>query len=325
MRAVVCSAYGSPDVLRPADAPQPRPGARDVLVRVHATAVTAADTMMRRGTPLVGRVFLGLRRPRQPITGTGFAGVVAEVGGDVRGFVPGDEVLGETGTRFGANAEYVTVPYDGVLVAKPPSVSFAEAAPLTDGALTAWSFLRDVVTLERGDRILVVGASGSVGSAAVQLARHLGARVTGVCGPAHVELVRSLGAEEVVDRSREDVTALPGPFDVVFDAVGASSFARCRHLLAPRGTYLSPVLGLRLLAAMLLTVRGRGRRARFSATGLRKARDLRPLLEELTGLLAAGTLRTVVDRTYVLEQVPEAHRYVERGHKAGNVVAMPVG
>ncbi len=320
MKAAACTGYGSPAVLRVEDVPAPVPQHNEVRVKVRASSVTAADTMMRRGTPAYARLFLGVTRPKHRIPGTGFAGVVDAIGPDVQQYEQADAVFGETGARFGANAEYVCVPEDGVLAAMPSSTSFEEAAPICDGALTALHFLRDLGGLRSGQRVLVNGATGSLGAAAIQIARNADAQVTAVCSTRGIDLAKSLGAAHVVDYATTDFTSARDVYDIIFDAVGKSSFARCRSALRDEGAYLSPVLSLRLLFEMLWTKRIGNRRARFSATGLRPAAELRPMLGELKAMLEAGRLRSVIDRRYSLGQIAEAHRYVDTGRKQGNVV-----
>ncbi len=332
MKAIVCTGYGTPDVLKFMEIERPIPKPDELLIKVRATTVTTADTMMRRGIPFYGRIFIGLRRPKHPVPGTGFAGDVEAVGREVKNFKAGDTVFGETGVKFGANAEFVCVPENGVLAKKPANVSYEQAAPVCDGALTALNFLKNLAGIHngngsrpRGKSILINGASGGIGSAAVQLAEHFGTEVTGVSSSANLEMVRTLGAEKVIDYTREDFTASGTTYDVVFDTIGKTSFRACGNALKPGGLYLSPVLGLPLLLQMLWTSRigKQGKQAKFSATGLRPVSELRGLLTELTGLLQAGKIKSVIDRRYPLEEIPDAHRYVEGGHKKGNVVILP--
>lgn len=302
------------------EAAKPAPGANEVLVKINVASVTAADTMMRKGAPFYARLFLGLKRPRRPIPGTGFAGVIEALGKEVKQFKIGDRVFGETGVNLGAYAEYVCVPATGVLDNMPENMTDEEAAPICDGPLTALSFLKDVGKIQGGQKVLVNGAAGSLGSAAVQIARYLGAEVTGVCSTSNLEFVRSLGADKVIDYTETDFTQAEDAYDIIFDTVGKSSFSRCKGVLRENGVYLSPVLKLPLLFQMIWTSRFERKKARFSATGLRPGEELRGLLKELESLYAKGRLRTVIDRCYPLERTAEAHRYVDTGHKRGNVV-----
>ncbi|MEO1410516.1 MAG: NAD(P)-dependent alcohol dehydrogenase [Bacteroidota bacterium] len=323
MKAIAITGYGSPQVLQVREFAQPQPQADEILVQIRATPVTAADTLMRRGVPRFARLFLGWRRPKQVIPGTCFAGVVSATGRDVRRFRVGDAVFGLTTLHFSANAEYVCVPEDGVVVEKPTNLSFAEAATAGDGALTSLNFLRELAQVRPGQKVLINGASGSLGTAAVQLAKHLGAEVTGVCSTRNVALVQSLGADAVIDYTEVDFTKTRSTYDVIFDTIGKSSFARCQEALRPKGQYLSPVLRLPLLLRMLWTRWWGAKRARFAATGLLPEPQLRAMLHDLKGLYESGQLRAVIDQRYPLGAVVEAHRYVDTGRKRGNVVLLP--
>jgi NADPH:quinone reductase-like Zn-dependent oxidoreductase len=314
MKAVVYSVYGSPDVIGITETAKPVPGDGDVLIRVRATTVTAADCLMRKGEPLWGRIILGIRRPRRPTLGIELAGDVESVGKNVRRFRPGDQVFGFTGLRLGAHAEYARMPEKGSLAVMPHNTTYAEAAAAVDGATTAYYFLKQKARLRSGQKVLVNGASGSIGTYAVQLAKHFGADVTGVCGTGNVELVRSLGADRVIDYSTEDFTAGDEKYDVIFDTVGKSSFSRCKGVLTENGCYL-PTTGLHNNVLMAWTSIWRGRRV---VTGMSVEKN--EALSFFKDLIEAGGLRIVIDRHYSLDEIAEAHRYVETGHKRGNVV-----
>jgi NADPH:quinone reductase-like Zn-dependent oxidoreductase len=319
MRAVVHDRYGPPEVLHIEDVERPVPADDEVLVRVHASTVTRSDTGLRSAEYWFARAITGVRRPRQRIAGMEFAGVVEAVGAAVAGFRVGDEVFG---IRAGANAEYVCVREHRALAPKPAALGFEEAAAIPDGACTALVFLRQA-GLRPGHRLLVYGASGSIGTAAVQLGRHLGAEVTAACDEARAELVRSLGAGTVIDYRREDVTAGGPRYDVIVDAVGRLSAWRARRSLVPGGAYLtagSPEGMLPVLALALLTRLFGTRRVLLGVTAYRNE-DLRLVAE----LVEAGSYRAVIDRRYALEQVVEAHRYVDLGQKTGNVVLLVRG
>ena len=311
MKAVVHDRYGPPEVLRIADIPRPVPEADEVLVRVRSSSVTRSDCGLRNTEYWFSRIFTGLVRPKRKIGGMEFAGVVEEIGSDVTAFAPGDEVFGIKG---GANAEYLCVREAGVIAHKPARLSFEEAGCIADGALSALTMLPALGQLE-GRLVVVYGASGSIGIAAVQVAKHLGARVTAVCDTRHVELVRSLGADEVVDYVEEDWTRR-GRYDGVFDAVGKSSFAKARRALKPGAAYVSADLGFMWhLPILILATRWLGsRRAKLGIARYRQ-QDLVTLRE----LIDAGEYRPVIDRSYALEDVVEASRYVETGQKTGNV------
>jgi NADPH:quinone reductase-like Zn-dependent oxidoreductase len=320
MRAIVYSDYGPPDVLRVQEVDKPVPGRGEVLVRVRATTVTAVDTFYRGGVPRLARLDAGLLRPKRAILGTELAGVVEAVGEGVERFAEGDAVYGSTGGVSGAHAEYVLLPGDAALTAKPAGLTFEQAAAVPYGALTALHFLRDAAMVRRGQRVLVNGASGSVGSYAVQLAKHFGAHVTGVCSGAKVELVRSLGADRVIDYTQEDFVRSGESYDVVFDVVGKRSFWNCRGSLTATGIYLTTIPTLPILLRMLWPLKIGGKRARVAFAGMRPSADRANDLTFLGGLLEADGIVPVVDRSFPLERTAEAHRYVEAGHKGGNVV-----
>jgi NADPH:quinone reductase-like Zn-dependent oxidoreductase len=320
MKAIVCTKYGSPDVLELQEVEKPTPESNEVSIKVYAASATAADCMMRAGTPFYGRLFIGLMRPNRPITGTGFAGVVEAVGKEVKLFKEGNSVFGETGVGFSTNAEYVCVPEDGVLTTLPNNLTYEEAATICDGALTSWSFLKDIGKIQSGQKVLVNGAAGSLGSSAVQIANYFGAEVTGVCSTTNLEMVKSLGAEKVIDYTKEDFTKTDRVYDIIFDTVGKSSFPRCKDSLKENGVYLSPVLSLPLLFQMIWTSKIGSQKAKFSATGLRPVSDLRVFLNELKESIESGKIKLVIDRSYPLAQTADAHRYIETGHKKGNVV-----
>lgn len=320
MRAAYCPRYGDPELIELRELARPVPAEGELLVRVHASAVTAADAMMRRGTPFYARAFLGLRRPRHPIPGTGFAGTVEALGRGVARFRVGDAVFGETTLGFGANAEYLAISEDGVVLEKPKTLSFAEAAVASDGALTALCFLEDVARLAPGERLLVNGAAGAQGSAAVQIGKRLGAQVTAVASAANADFVAALGADAVIDYGTRDFARSAESWDVVYDTVGKRRFGEVKAALAEGGRYVSPVLSLGLLARMLWSSRVGSRRALFSATGMRPEAELRARLEEVRSMLERGGLTLPIERRYPLAAIAEAQRHVEGGHKRGNVV-----
>jgi len=313
VRAVVHDRYGPPEVLRIEDVERPVPKEDEVLVRVYAAAVNRSDTAGRSATPFFSRLFSGLLRPRNRIGGMELAGVVETVGSGVSAFEVGDEVFG---VRSGAHAEFVCVREQGALAHKPASMSFEEAAAVCDGAIIARTCLR-AADLREGQHILIYGASGSIGTAAVQLAKNLGAEVTAVCNTGNVEVVRSLGADEVIDYLKEDFTRNGQRYDVVFDAVGKHSFRRSRHSLKQGGTYIETDLGfLWHVPPLALLTRWIGdKRVTLPIPSYTKANVL--LVKEL---IEAGKYRAVIDRRYPLEDVVEAARYVETGQKTGNVV-----
>ena len=318
MRAVVHDRYGPPDVLRLADVAQPVPQEAEVLVRIHATTVNRSDCGWRSAKPFMTRFFTGLRRPKRKILGMELAGEVEAVGAAVTEFKVGDRVFG---VRWGTHAEFIAVQESSAVTHMPTGMSFEEAAAVCDGACIALSCLRNA-GLQKGRSILVYGASGSVGTAGVQMAKHFGADVTAVCNTKNVELVRSLGADEVVDYEQEDFTKNGKTYDIIFDAVGKHSFRRCRRSLKRGGTFIETDLGFMWHAPLLaLSTRWIGdKRVRIGVARYTKADVV-----FLKDLIEAGHNRAVLDRSYPLEQVVEATRYVETGQKTGNVVLVVGG
>jgi NADPH:quinone reductase-like Zn-dependent oxidoreductase len=319
MRAVACRRYGPPGVLQIEDVERPVPKADEVLVAVHSTSVTSGDARMRsfKGAGvywLPMALMFGVLRPRNPITGMEFSGRIAEIGKDVITFRVGDPVFG---MRIGgANAEYVAVREMTAIASKPESLSFADAAVTPFGALSALEFLRDVAKLKAGEQILIHGASGAVGVFAVQIAKHMGATVTGVCSGANVELVKSLGADEVIDYTRTDFTQTQGVYDVILDTVGGTSFSRSKRVLAANGRHVFVVQDWPQLLQALWTSMRPGKRVICGMSG----GDSKADLVEIAGLIEQGVIKPVVDRTYPLDAIADAHRYVDMGRKRGGVV-----
>ncbi|HRJ30559.1 MAG TPA: NAD(P)-dependent alcohol dehydrogenase [Cyclobacteriaceae bacterium] len=293
MKAVVYERYGEPEVLELREIPKPTPRKNEVLVKVYATTVTAGDWRMRKADPFLARLFNGLFKPRRvKILGFELAGVVEEVGQDVKTFKKGDEVFASCGFKFGAYAEYKCMEVNDSIALKPKNMTFEEAAAVPIGGLTALRFIQSS-GLKAGDNILIYGASGSVGTFAVQIAKAVGAHVTAVCSGSNIDLVKSLGADAVIDYTRDDFTKILSSFDVVFDAVGKTSKSACKDLLKPSGKYV--------------TVTGSPKE------GINDLVQLKELIE-------AGKLKSVLDRNYPLEQIREAHAYVESFRKRGNVI-----
>jgi NADPH2:quinone reductase len=319
MKAVVRTEYGSPDVLQLKQVEKPAPKANEVLIRVHATTVTSAECSMRQGRPLWGRIIIGIRKPRKKvrILGLELAGEIEAVGNAVQRFRPGDQVFGFTGFGVSACAEYKCMPENGSLALKPANTTYAEAAAAVDGASTALFFLRDKAHIQPGQKVLINGASGSIGTYAVQLAKHFGADVTAVCSTANVAMVTSLGADTVIDYTQADFTKSGQTYDIIFDTVGKSSFERCKSALTPNGRYLATALTLKIMVQMVWTSI-RGGKQVVSGMSIEKNAALILIRE----LIEAGTLKPIIDRRYPLAQIAEAHRYVDTGHKKGNVVIM---
>jgi NADPH:quinone reductase-like Zn-dependent oxidoreductase len=321
MRAVVYDQYGPPEVQRLDEVQRPVPKEDEILIRIHATTVNRADCATReanrRSGPavmLISRSVSGLRRPRQRILGSELAGEIAAVGAAVSDFTVGDRVFGDSGFRFGAHAEYTCVRASALVAPMPTNTSFEEAAAVCDGALNALWCLRGG-GLRQGQRVLIYGASGSIGTAGVQIAKALGADVTAVCSGKNVELVRSLGGDWVIDYTQEDFTKNGEMYNIIFDAVGKHSFQRCKGSLAPKGAYLATD-GFRNLLLSRWSARRKGKRVVFNIPPRYTKSDILFLKE----LIEAGKYRAVIDRVYPLEQVVEASRYVETERKVGNVV-----
>ncbi len=322
MRAAIYTQYGSPDVVHLAEVEKPALKDDSVLIKVHAATVTTGDVNMRGFTfvpPGFGplpRLMFGLFKPNKPILGTEVAGVVEAVGKDVARFKQGDRVFGINSNAIGAHAEYVCWPEDSALAIVPQNVSFEEAISLPFGAGTALFFLRDKANLQPGQTVLVNGASGGTGSAAVQLAKVFGAEVTGVCSTRNLELVKSLGADHVIDYTQEDFRQNGVQYDVIFDTVhGEISFARCKDSLKEGGIYLPVAGGLREMLQSA-GIGARGSKKVMAGSPPETAEDM----SYLVGLLAEGKLKPLIDRSYPLEEIAEAHRHVDSGRKRGSVI-----
>jgi NADPH:quinone reductase-like Zn-dependent oxidoreductase len=316
MKAAVHTSYGPPDVVRITEVDKPTPKDNELLVRVYATTVNRTDCGFRAAKPFFVRFFTGLRKPKVTVLGSEFAGEVEALGSGVMSFEVGDRVFGFTEGPFGAHAEYLTIPDDGSVATVPANMTFEEAAPSTEGSHYAFTLIRKA-KVRSGQDVLVYGATGAIGSAAVQLLKSLGANVTAVCATDHVALVKGLGADRVIDYTAEDFTRNGQTYEVVIDAVGKSSFGRCRRLLKPGGIYLSSELGrlsqnpiLALVTPLL-----RGKKVMFPIPT-----DNQEMVRYFKGLIESGDFKPVIDRRYPLDQIVEAYRYVETGQKVGNVV-----
>lgn len=319
MKAIVCTKYGPPEVLQLKEVEKPTPKDNEVLVKIHATSVHIGDTRVRSFTvpPLVRfffRIAMGFRGPRKGILGSELAGEIEAVGKDVKRFNEGDQVFGDAGAVLGTYAEYVCLPEKAILVTKPEGTTYEEAAAGPVSTLAALYYLRKG-NIQSGQKILINGASGALGTAAVQLAKHFEAEVTGVCSTTNLELVKSLGADKVVDYTKEDFTKNGQTYDIIFDAIGKSSFSRCKRSLKQRGIYLFSGITLAILLQMLWTSMIGSKKA-ILGNPTSSTKDLVFLRE----LIEARKLKPVIDRTYPLEQMAEAHKYVDTGRKKGNVV-----
>jgi NADPH:quinone reductase-like Zn-dependent oxidoreductase len=317
MKAIVYKKYGSPDVLELSEVEKPIPEPNEVLIKVFATTVTKADCMMRRGDTFLSRILLGLIKPRKKyqILGTEFSGKIEAAGSKVKKFKPDDEIFGFRGFGTGCYAEYKCMSENGSLAKKPVNMSFEEAASVVDGATTALFFLKEKANIQNGQKVLINGASGSIGTFAVQLAKYFGAEVTGVCSTKNIELVKSLGADKVMDYTIEDFANTINTYDIIFDTVGKSSFEHCRKALSTNGKYISTVMTVKLVLQSFLTNPINKKKAIF-AMSLNKTEAL----NFIRNLIEEGRLKTIIDMQYPFEEVSAAHAYVEKGRKTGNVV-----
>ena len=316
MKAVVYTKYGPPEVQEIKDAPKPTPKNDEVLVQVFAATVNRTDTGLRSAKYFVSRLVTGLLKPRKQIAGSEFAGKIVEVGGDVRDFKIDDKVFGFEDVRSGAHAEYMTVRAAGSIAKMPDGFSYEELAPAGEGATYALSIIQ-AVNVKKGQKVLVYGASGAIGSAAVQIVKHLGADITAVCGTKNVKLVESLGAGKVIDYETEDFTKLDEKFDLILDAVGKSSYGVCKKLLSQRGSYCSSELGpgaQNPFLAIWFAITG-SRKVLFPIPKINKEK-----MEYIKQLIEAGAYKPVIDRTYSLDEIVEATKYVETGQKTGSVI-----
>lgn len=316
MKAIIYTHYGPPEVVQLKEVVKPTPRDNELLIKVHATTVNRTDCGFRSAKYFITRLFSGLLRPKNQILGNEFAGEIEAIGKNVTSFKPGELVFGYNDQTFGAHAEYMMMGEGGPITTKPVAMTYEEAAPITEGAHYALCDIR-AARIQSGQKVLINGATGAIGSAAVQIVRYMGAEVTAVCGTKQVELVKSLGANEVIDYTKEDFTKLPQTFDVVFDAVGKSSFGKCKPLLKKGGIYMSTELGYgsqNPFLALITPLFG-GKKVLFPIPTISKED-----VNFLKGLVEAGKYKPLIDRQYPLEQVVEAYRYVETGQKIGNVV-----
>ncbi|MGB1102881.1 MAG: NAD(P)-dependent alcohol dehydrogenase [Crocinitomicaceae bacterium] len=320
MKSIIVKAHGGPEVMRLENIEKPTPTSNQVLIKVEATSVTVAHPMMRTGTPYFGRLFTGISKPNVKSPGTDLAGSIEAVGENVKNFQVGDQVLAATDLKMGAYSEYICLPEDGLVVHKPENVDAAHATGIIDGGITALAFFTDQVTVNPGDKVLINGASRSIGTAAVQLAKTFGAEVTGVCSGKNVELVKELGADEVLDYTKNELEQSEKKFDIIFDTVGKLSYRKSKKKLTEKGVFLTPVLEMPTLLTMLFLNPFSKQKLKFAATGMRKKELRMQDLKRMKEMLASEKIRTVIDKVFVLEDMEKAHAYVDQGHKRGNVI-----
>ena len=322
MKAILHSQYGSPDLLQFKEVDTPAPKDNEVLIAINATTVSTGDCNIRNFTFVtksmrpIAKLMFGIGKPwKARILGTELAGEVERVGKDVARFKKGDRIVASTGMACGGHAQYACLPENGALAIMPDALSWEEAVAIPFGANAAWYYLRDLGKIQAGQELLIIGASGSIGSAGVQLAKHFGATVTAVCSGANVELVRSLGADKVIDYTRDDFTRNGNTYDLIFDVVGATTFDRCRNSLKPNGVFLQNIMELTDIVRALWTSIASRKKIK-GGVAINNLQRMNSIVE----LARAGKLKPVIDRSYPLERISEAFKYVEQGHKKGNVV-----
>lgn len=317
MKAIIYKKYGSPNVLELVEIEKPIPKPNEVLIRIYATSVTSADCMMRRGDTILSRILLGFIHPKKHfmILGTEFSGQIEAIGNSVKKFNVGDDIFGFRGFGTGCYAQYKCMNENESLALKPQTMSYEEAASVVDGASTALFFLKEKANIQKGQKVLINGASGSIGTFAVQIAKYLGAEVTGVCSTKNIELVLSLGADKVLDYTKEDFTKCNDHYDIIFDTVGKRSFSQCKNALSCNGKYLVTVMTLKTILQTVLTKYWSKKKVLF-AMSINKTEAL----QYIKTLIDDGVLKTIIDKQFTLEDLSEAHSYVEAGHKRGNVV-----
>jgi len=319
MKAIVCTKYGPPEVLQFKEMEKPVPKNNELLIKVFTVFIGIEDIMQRTGKPYFGRLVFGLTKPKKTIFGSEFCGEIEDLGKEVKLFKTGDIVFGVTGASFGCYSEYICMPEAGLLSIKPSNMTNEESAPIC-GALAAWNLLKAIANIQSGQKVLIYGASGNIGSAALQIAKVFGAEVTGVCSSLNFELVKSLGADNIIDITKENLGENGQTYDVILDVSGKPSSINFKKLLNKKGYYLTTYPTISLLFQTFWTSFFNGKRVVFSATGLKPISERLAFLNELIPLFKEGKLKTIIDQSFQLEHMAEAHRYIERGLEKGNVV-----
>lgn len=320
MQATYVSGYGSSDYIQVREIARPTLKPNQIIIKNHVSTVTRADTMMLSGKPYFARLMVGLTKPKHPVPGTGFSGVVHAIGEGVTNVQIGDKVFGETTLDFGANAEYLSIDANGVVIAKPDFLTDDVAATLGDGPVTSYNFLKLIGNIQPGQHVLINGASGALGTAAVQLAKYFGATVTGVCSTRNVALIEKLGADFVIDYTKKSFEDNVNHYDIIFDTVGKSSYKKAKSSLRKNGQYLSPVLKGGLLMQSIWTNLFGDKKAKFAATGMKKDHEIMAIFVALIKIYQSQNIETVIDKKYDLADVAAAHDYVGKGKKVGNVL-----
>jgi len=320
MKAITVTKYGGPEVLKVKEVPTPSPKKNEVLLKIHATAVNNTDPVFRKGKPFISRIFTGLLKPKYIIPGDVLAGEIMVIGKNVTRFKIGDRVYGYTTETLGAHAEYICLSDNSAITIIPENISYEEAAGIVDGGHTALVFLRDKGEIGNKKKILIYGASGSVGTAAVQLSNAYGAEVTGVCSTKNIEMIKSLGVKRAIDYTKNDFTQENIEYDIIFDTVAKKSFSQCKNVLTENGIYLTTFPTLSILFKGLFQSKRKGKRAFFVAAGMKPVNEKIINLQYLSELIKNKKIKTVINKRYSMDEVAEAHRYVETGHKKGNVI-----
>lgn len=320
MKAIFVTGYGGPEVLQVKEVPTPSIKEDEVLIKIHVAAVNNTDPVFRKGKPFISRFFTGLFKPKHPIPGDVLAGEVIEIGKNVTRFKMGDRVYGYTTDILGAQAEYICLSENSAISIIPENISYEEAAGIVDGGHTALVFLRDKGEIGNKQKVLIYGASGSVGTAAVQLSSAYGTEVTGVCSTSNIEMIKSLGVERAIDYTKNDFTQENIKYDIIFDTVAKKSFSKCKNALSENGIYLTTFPTLGVLFKGLFQSKRKGKKAFFVAAGMKPANEKIDNLQYLSELLSNKKIKTVISERYSMDDIAEAHRYVETGHKKGNVI-----
>jgi NADPH:quinone reductase-like Zn-dependent oxidoreductase len=318
MKAMVCTKYGSPDVLQLQEVEKPVPTSNEVLIKVHAATATTASVIGRTGKPYFVRLSFGFSKPKKPILGQELAGEIEAIGSDVKSFKVGDKVFGMTGTELGAHAQYKRMNEDSALTSMPQNATLDDASAIVEGGLTALNFLKHRAGIEEGHHVVIYGASGSVGTASIQVAKAFGATVTAICSSANLDLVKSLGADFAIDYRQENFTENGSTYDIIFDTVGKLSFSRCKNSLTPTGIYLDAG-DIGTVFPMMWTSLFSGRKAILATTYTRSAEANLADLETLKTLFEQGSFRAVIDKRYPLNDLASAYRYVDTGRKKGTL------